>query len=126
FARDSRNAAASTQLATRASARFTHMEDRMQQDRGRRETGADGAEGRAGNGRGNGNGERRAGPTRLEPEEAKRRGSVTGLLRDSVVPIGLAASSLALLAGTRGGGEKPASVAIAEGFLPPADIAEKK
>ena len=72
--------------------------------------------------------DRRAGPTKLDPEEARERGSITGLLRDNALTIGLAASSLALLAGARGGGTggKPASVAIAEGFLPPAKIAEEK
>lgn len=71
--------------------------------------------------------DRRAGAAKLDPQEAKARGSITGLLRDNAVTIGLAASSLALLAGTRGGaGEKPVSVAVAEGFLPPAEVAEKK
>src|SRR5690606_25323527 len=72
--------------------------------------------------------DRRAGGSELAPEEARKRGSITGLIRDNALTIGLAASSLALLAGTRGGGagEKPASVAVAEGFLPPAEVAEKK
>ena len=72
--------------------------------------------------------DRREGASNLDPEEARERGSITGLLRDNALTIGLAASSLALLAGTRGGGpgEKPASVAVAEGFLPPAEVAEKK
>jgi membrane-bound lytic murein transglycosylase D len=69
----------------------------------------------------------RADRATLNPKEARERGSIVGLLRDNAVTIGLAASSLALLAGTRGGGgDTPASVAIAEGFLPPADVAEKK
>ncbi|HEX6135608.1 MAG TPA: lytic transglycosylase domain-containing protein [Longimicrobiales bacterium] len=72
--------------------------------------------------------DRRAGGEVLDREKARERGSITGLLRDNALTIGLAASSLALLAGTRGGGagDKPASVALAEGFLPPAEIAEKK
>ena len=70
--------------------------------------------------------DRRDGVTKLDRSEAADRGSITGLLRDNALTIGLAASSLALLAGTRGGGDKPASVAIAEGFLPPAEEAEKK
>lgn len=72
--------------------------------------------------------DRRAGASNLDAAEARERGSITGLLRDNALTIGLAASSLALLAGTRGGGagEKPASVAVAEGFLPPAEVAEKK
>ena len=72
--------------------------------------------------------ERRAGPADLDPKEARERGSITGLLRDNALTIGLAASSLALLAGTRGGGagEKPVSVAVADGFLPPAEVEEKK
>lgn len=73
--------------------------------------------------------ERREGASELEPSEARKRGSITGMIRDNAVTIGLAASSLALLAGTRGGtgaGEKPVSVAVAEGFLPPAEVAEKK
>ena len=72
--------------------------------------------------------ERRQHESELEPDEARKRGSITGMIRDNAVTIGLAASSLALLAGTRGGGagEKPVSVAVAEGFLPPAEVAEKK
>jgi hypothetical protein len=70
--------------------------------------------------------ERRTGGPELDLNEARERGSITGLLRDNALTIGLAASSLALLAGTRGGGEKPVSVAVAEGFLPPAEVAEKK
>lgn len=72
--------------------------------------------------------DRRAGGAEVDPQEAKERGSIIGLIRDNAVTIGLAASSLALLAGTRGGGagEKPVSVAVAEGFLPPAEVAEKK
>jgi hypothetical protein len=72
--------------------------------------------------------ERRAGGSALDPREAKQRGSITGMLRDNALTIGLAASSLALLAGARGGsgGARPVSVAIAEGFLPPAEVAEKK
>lgn len=74
--------------------------------------------------------ERREGTGELDPKQARERGSITGLIRDNALTIGLAASSLALLAGTRGGsagaGEKPVSVAVAEGFLPPAEVAEKK
>ncbi|MBR9990320.1 MAG: lytic transglycosylase domain-containing protein [Gemmatimonadetes bacterium] len=71
--------------------------------------------------------EPRGGGADLDPSEARERGSITGLIRDNAMTIGLAASSLALLAGTRGGAdEKPASVAIAEGFMPPAEVAEKK
>ena len=73
--------------------------------------------------------ERRADGDGPPPEEARKRGSITGLIRDNAVTIGLAASSLALLAGTRGSGgvgDKPASVAVAGGFLPPAEVAEKK
>ncbi|HUF50250.1 MAG TPA: lytic transglycosylase domain-containing protein [Longimicrobiales bacterium] len=42
--------------------------------------------------------------------------------------VGLAASSLALLAGVRGGSgdSKPASVAVAAAFLPPAQVTEQK
>ena len=70
--------------------------------------------------------DRRDGVTKLDRSEAADRGSITGLLRDNALTIGLAASSLALLAGTRGGGDKPAGVALAEGFVPPAEEAEKK
>ncbi|HEX6309015.1 MAG TPA: transglycosylase SLT domain-containing protein [Longimicrobiales bacterium] len=71
---------------------------------------------------------RQSGGEPLDREKAREHGSITGLLRDNALTIGLAASSLALLAGTRGGGagDKPMSVAVAEGFLPPADVAEKK
>ena len=75
---------------------------------------------------GKGSQERRAGATTLDRSEASDRGSIHGLLRDNALTIGLAASSLALLAGTRGGGDKPASVAIAEGSLPAAEEAEEK
>ena len=44
--------------------------------------------------------------------------------------LGLAASSLAMLAGASarggGGGEKPTSVAVADEFMPPAEVSEKK
>ncbi|MGH7466328.1 MAG: hypothetical protein ACREK1_14190, partial [Longimicrobiales bacterium] len=70
--------------------------------------------------------DRRAGGSKLDPDEARERGSITGLLRDNALTIGLAASSLALLAGTRGSGGKATSVAIAESFLPPAEVSEKK
>jgi hypothetical protein len=57
--------------------------------------------------------------------------STRDLLRDNAFKLGLAASSLALLAGTtRGGGgagESAAEVAAAsEGFMPPAEVTEKK
>jgi membrane-bound lytic murein transglycosylase D len=55
------------------------------------------------------------------------------LLKDHALTLGLAASSLALLAGTRGGGatsagggEKPADVALAEGYMPPEMVAAEK
>jgi membrane-bound lytic murein transglycosylase D len=70
--------------------------------------------------------DRRVVTTKLDSRAAEERGSITGLLRDNALTIGLAASSLALLAGTRGGGEKPVSVAVAEGFMPPAEEAAKK
>ncbi|HSJ08779.1 MAG TPA: lytic transglycosylase domain-containing protein [Longimicrobiales bacterium] len=58
------------------------------------------------------------------------RKSAKDRVKDHALTVGLAASSLALLAGTRGGtgapGEKPVSVAVAEGFLPPAAVTEKK
>jgi hypothetical protein len=50
-------------------------------------------------------------------------------VKDHALTIGLAASSLALLAGTRGGsapGEKPASVAVADAFMPPEVIAAER
>jgi membrane-bound lytic murein transglycosylase D len=56
------------------------------------------------------------------------------MLRDHALTLGLAASSLALLAGTRGGsgtssaggGEKPVDVAVADGFLPPEMVTAEK
>jgi hypothetical protein len=53
------------------------------------------------------------------------------LRREHGVALGLAASSLALLAGTRGmggpgAGEAEAHVALAEGFLPPEQVTEEK
>jgi hypothetical protein len=71
--------------------------------------------------------DRRASAADQGTPEASR--STRDLLRDNALTLGLAASSLALLAaGTRGGGagEDAASVALAEGFLPPAEVAEKK
>lgn len=57
--------------------------------------------------------------------------STRDLLRDNAIMIGLAASSLALVAaGSRGGtgvaGESPEEIAAATGFMPPAEVAEKK
>lgn len=66
-------------------------------------------------------------------DRPRGRKSAKERVKDHALTVGLAASSLALLAGTRGGsgssagaGEKPTSVAVAEGFLPPAAVTEKK
>lgn len=71
--------------------------------------------------------DRRAGAAAVADDAPAKR-STGGLLRDNAITLGLAASSLALLAGTRGGGadEKPASVAAADAFAPPAEVSEKK
>jgi len=49
------------------------------------------------------------------------------MVRDHALKVGLAASSLALLAGTRGApGETPQQVAAANTFMPPEKVTEKK
>ncbi|CAN5733404.1 hypothetical protein BH23GEM10_BH23GEM10_10520 [soil metagenome] len=64
-------------------------------------------------------------------DEMNASRSTRDLLRDNAIMIGLAASSLALVAaGSRGGtgvaGESPEEIAAAAGFMPPAEVAEKK
>jgi membrane-bound lytic murein transglycosylase D len=58
----------------------------------------------------------------------KPKRPLKGVMRDNAIKLGLAASSLSLLAaGTRGGGsEAPAEVAAAAAFEPPAEVTEKK
>jgi hypothetical protein len=56
----------------------------------------------------------------------------SGMTRRHGIALGLAASSLAMLAGTRGGGgtagsvEEEVAVALAEGFMPPEQVTEQK
>lgn len=66
-------------------------------------------------------------------DDMKASRSTRDLLRDNALMVGLAASSLALVAaGTGGGGtgvvagEAPEDVAAKAGFMPPAEVAEKK
>jgi membrane-bound lytic murein transglycosylase D len=83
---------------------------------------------------------RRADQTQGEAAEAaangadgQRSAAIGGRLRDKVsrrtATLGLAASSLAMLAGVKGGSGgavDEANVAMAEGFMPPEEVTEKK
>ncbi|CAN5886494.1 hypothetical protein BH23GEM9_BH23GEM9_00600 [soil metagenome] len=68
--------------------------------------------------------------------DAERQVGGRGFMRDHALTLGLAASSLALLAGTRGGGgsasgiggagEKPVDVAVADEFMPPEMVSAER
>lgn len=71
------------------------------------------------------------GGTRDGAGEGRGR-SARQVVKDHALTLGLAASSLALLAGTRGGGgaggvsEEAESIALAEGFMPPEMVAAER
>jgi soluble lytic murein transglycosylase-like protein len=68
--------------------------------------------------------ERRSSDSDIETPRSRK-----GMLRDNALTLGLAASSLALLAGARstgGAGEAPGEAAMSAAFMPPAEVAADK